>query len=669
MIRWPLLQRLQVEQYGLFPGTKARPGIDWSFEPGLTLIAGINGLGKTTLLNMILRTLTGPFDLTGEGAGALESVLPPSPVRLNSARIRYFAQRVADDADAAHVTLTVSFGEDTLVIRRGLADLSLNDLQLNSEKVELTQNKWKREESFEDLVTKLFGLSSFVDVLLLLHHVVFFTEDRPVALWDPNAQRHILRALFLEKSVAAEVAQLERQVQSADSRARNISARAFTTERELKEARRRQEGVAGQTAKLEAEQKLLEADISRKEELERRLDEADQGRRAARLQLEKAKLNREAAENAIEEIKYGIIAGLFPSAEEAARLIFMKLLGSGECLLCGSEAKTKKESLQEALQQGLCPVCGSTLTQQTNADTRTKARKTELERAGEQLQLARSEEQAAEKRLSEFLADYSGLVGEVSKLSTTIEERRLNEKKLVAALPPEPETIRDMDRSLSALRRSQRDAESERATGMRQLLKVLEQGQSAIVKRARELTSAFREHVRHLLAEDAELVRIEGTARLTQGGDDFSVPAFVPEMSAANKVGLARRQSTTDVSESERELIDLAFRMSLIQIASNNEPCSFVIETPEASLDELAMERVGAALHRFAQAHNRLVATTNLTNASMVTSMFGGRTRQRAQVKAREECILNLLKIAAPNRALQENRREYERILSSAVKG
>ena len=48
MINLPVLEHLGVQSYGLFPGDPKGSGIDWNFRAGVTLIAGINGLGKTT---------------------------------------------------------------------------------------------------------------------------------------------------------------------------------------------------------------------------------------------------------------------------------------------------------------------------------------------------------------------------------------------------------------------------------------------------------------------------------------------------------------------------------------------------------------------------------------------------------------------------------------------
>ena len=48
MVRLPVLTELKVTDYELFPGDPPDSGIAWSFRRGPTVIAGINGLGKTT---------------------------------------------------------------------------------------------------------------------------------------------------------------------------------------------------------------------------------------------------------------------------------------------------------------------------------------------------------------------------------------------------------------------------------------------------------------------------------------------------------------------------------------------------------------------------------------------------------------------------------------------
>jgi hypothetical protein len=64
MISIPIFEQLDISGYGLFPGSdKTGPGLHATFRPGLTLVLGANGLGKSTLVTIIYRLLTGPYDI------------------------------------------------------------------------------------------------------------------------------------------------------------------------------------------------------------------------------------------------------------------------------------------------------------------------------------------------------------------------------------------------------------------------------------------------------------------------------------------------------------------------------------------------------------------------------------------------------------------------------
>lgn len=134
---------------------------------------------------------------------------------------------------------------------------------------------------------------------------------------------------------------------------------------------------------------------------------------------------------------------------------------------------------------------------------------------------------------------------------------------------------------------------------------------------------------------------------------------------------MSRRRSPNDVSESQRELIDLAFRFALLEAAEATGTSTLVMETPEASLDELAMERVGRALYEFASVGaNRLVATSNLTNAGMISWLFGGPIKDRSELPDRYDRTVNLLTVSAKNRALLNDAGgRYLALLDKALKG
>jgi hypothetical protein len=324
-------------------------------------------LGKTTLLNVILRLLTGPYDLTGAGLGDLGTTLPAEPTRLNPQTMRYFSQRVADNAKDATATLAATFGGFRFVVERRLQTLQLIGVTVDDQSVlrpGLTNEE--SEKAYREALCELMGLSSFVDVLLVLHYAVFFPEERPGALWDINAQRQLLRALFVPGPAAAAIAEAERQVASADSYARNVSAVLFQQTKLLEAAREAQATAPGIRARLKSQQALLDASLERRSSLDERREAIEAEQRAAELDYERAKIERDDAERAVERLKYEALSRMFPKLPDAARLTLLTLLSNGECLVCGAQAQKVQAAIEAELGQGTCPVCHSPPEEQEN---------------------------------------------------------------------------------------------------------------------------------------------------------------------------------------------------------------------------------------------------------------------------------------------------------------
>ena len=98
MINFPVFEHIDISGYGLFPGTVDSEGLHINFRPGLTLVLGANGLGKTTLINIIYRLLTGPFDISGLKSKSEVGYGSLSPTRLSYQERRTFGARVMDGA-------------------------------------------------------------------------------------------------------------------------------------------------------------------------------------------------------------------------------------------------------------------------------------------------------------------------------------------------------------------------------------------------------------------------------------------------------------------------------------------------------------------------------------------------------------------------------------------
>jgi recombinational DNA repair ATPase RecF len=125
-ITFPVLRELKIEGYELFE-TANSSGLVHKFASGVHVIAGINGLGKTTLLNIIYRMLLGPKDMSKEDGGLASTQHILSDWRNK----KYFRKRVRDEARGARAEAVISFGRRRIKVVRSLRTLEVESLCLD----------------------------------------------------------------------------------------------------------------------------------------------------------------------------------------------------------------------------------------------------------------------------------------------------------------------------------------------------------------------------------------------------------------------------------------------------------------------------------------------------------------------------------------------------------
>ncbi len=126
MARFPIIERLKVNGYRLYPGDDGA-GLDVAFGSGPWIVLGVNGLGKTTLLLLLRYLIVGNVRVRPPGFyGEQRS-------DLFAADQDVFALRVSDGAREATAEIEVSFGArrtvQSRVMRLRLARSSLRQMQ------------------------------------------------------------------------------------------------------------------------------------------------------------------------------------------------------------------------------------------------------------------------------------------------------------------------------------------------------------------------------------------------------------------------------------------------------------------------------------------------------------------------------------------------------------
>ncbi len=262
-----------------------------------------------------------------------------------------------------------------------------------------------------------------------------------------------------------------------------------------------------------------------------------------------------------------------------------------------------------------------------------------------------------------------------TKIAADAATARVAADQLRNKLPPSDEELderrRDVDKGQRELRKTKAEIE-EMTTRYEKILAV---SRKTLRELSDTLTSRFHYYAGQFLAENCSLAYGEERRSLGQEGELLAFPNFQVVMTSgvSPKVGTPRL-SDTQVSESQKEFIDLAFRMGLFDaVRQKGDGVMLVIETPEASLDTVFVDRAGALLRKFANEnsgqHNVVLASSNLTSANMVRSLLGIDSLTKRQIEADvPKRIINLLELAAPNAAVRQNRAAYNRELTRSLR-
>lgn len=352
MIQFPVFSKFLVRNYGLFPDCDGREGLTISFQHGPNLIAGINGLGKTTVVMMMLRALTGPFDLSRRGGSDQLGEIKTEAVRLANKSL--FKSRVADGAESAFVELSFSIGGENLVVRRQLNNLSLSKFVVSG--IEIAGAD---EDKYQEVIAGLIGVSSFFDVILILRHLVFYMEDRRELVWDPTAQRELFRILFLDPESATRWAELHAEIKSKDSSARNLNTIINRSKDELWAAQSKLANVSKVRAKIRTHQALQDVEIEDRGSLEDAFEKAGSEREDARERLLRAEMQADENLREMERLKMRAVAGYFPGSEETAKFLFTHLIAGNNCISCGALEPEIVQTYQNRIKSGDCLICGS----------------------------------------------------------------------------------------------------------------------------------------------------------------------------------------------------------------------------------------------------------------------------------------------------------------------
>lgn len=656
MAYFPLLQQLTVERYGLYPGVDRQGRFDVTFHEGLTLVLGANGLGKTTLVTLLFRMLTGTADIN-----LPEGRIGTADLKVQNLDIwsrRQFAQRVNDGARDAVSRLKFGLGGKHFLVERRLTDLTLQAMSIDEVEYEAD------EAAFQQAITQAANLGSFADWVLVLRTLVFFFEDRRALVWDPGAQRQLLRALLLSPEEAQEWTKRERSILELDSRMRNLQAALRREEKERGKTIQKVSNAPGVRAALTAAEARISQLHERHAQLVRRIEITDSSRHRARLDALRAHADQDKALRELERARLLAIDSHLPHADASIRFILARLMSDETCLVCGTaDVAEKRAALETAIEHRRCVICDSELKNpaHTTVTDISDERLLALKEIVQKLAV-----QAADKALVRDEASAAHMTAS-AELSECVRERDETDEKLrelMLQLPPDQRRVTEQQKKLDTVKEMVDDLRAELRVARTEFADFLGTHRTRIAQFSDAIKVKFSEAARGFLFEQSQLTWFPTRMQVGQAGSDgvepVEYPAFAVDLTGSDFAGLKRRDDPGEVSESQREFIDLAFRMALVHVASPESAATLVIDAPESSLDAVFVDRAADVLGDFANtedgARNRLVVTSNLGASQLVPKLLLAVSPDPDPMTP----VVDLFHAGVPTRAMVELGKEYE---------
>lgn len=654
----PYLEKIQVNNFSLY---KQQPSFSYEFKEGINAILGINGIGKTTFIEMILYSLVG-FELD------VSETKKTGKKKMTKKNVSFFYDRCDPRVDnsLASVTLLYRVRGKKVIIERSLVKDEILCLKINGIVMGVS------EEEYNKFLVEIIGVTDFVSVQTIIRTFLIFDEQRLNVAWEVKTQDEILKILLLDEEMQGQIADLERAVSGLDTKGRHKSEDRRIIRDRISILKEERVKVSNEVEELlEEESKIIKLDdlLVLKNRLNDEVDEMKQEVETKKevLNILESNYNRiigerndagqrieklTSEEELLQSKMYKSIYDKFP---DYYFTLEKNLINQGECLICGAKSHLLKDRFTLRKKQKQCIVCENIIEQNVNFDEGDINKMNELyEMKADILVFIGNKEQEI-KKISGEMDNLRRLMKEISekimqKESSLIEVKSRITKNLPESPPKDVYElmIKNLDNEAEKLTKEIDTIYFERDKAKKELDALRNKFVDNLKRLNKKISNYFNKYASTFLGVDCQLILKQQTIR------------FIPRIIFMPKISGLERGSIYSVSESQRFFLDQAFRMAIIHFLSDEIEgfnTFFITETPEGSLDLAYEEQVAKMFKVFAKSNNNIVFTSNLNSSNFLNKIFD-------DIEIPEARILNMLKKGNPT-LIQKN---YSEIFEEKIR-
>jgi hypothetical protein len=635
----PKLVKIEINNFSLY---QQKPTFSFDFKSGISAIIGVNGIGKTTFIELILYCLCGFKREYKENKRA-------AFIKVNT---DYFISRFNDgfNNDYANAVLTFAIGKDNIIVCRSLAIDKINYVTINGEKFLLT------EDQYNELILKKMGFSEFKSLQTIVRTFLVFDEQRLNVAWQMDSQDEILRILLLDEKLLVKFNELEKQIKNLDSTGRHLSEdRRIANERIMvlhEEKKKLLEKIPNEDTKNEEIgnenfdysellnlKGTLEIEIAAiEEEVEQLLNESEEYTYEINKYVgERNKLNQdlESLDNQINREEAKLYSSIYDRLPDYYFTLEKTLINDGKCLACNTKNNHLKAKFKQYKENHTCIVCSSLIDFKDDIDLNVIAVINELNEEREELQRKlknrqndvdrnKNEYSRIDSKIQNLLKIKEQKTHKLIQLDSLVSEHKKETPKDTYAqlLLSLEDQINELTKQINKIYKNRDEAKNE-------MIKMQDKFVSEIKQINNELSSYFNKYASTFLGLECELTMKRQVIR------------YIPHIQFMPKVSGIERGDIYSVSESQRFFLDQAFRMAIIDFLQNkieNFETFFITETPEGSLDMAYEDQVANMFILFAESSNNIIFTSNLNSSNFLYKTFG-----KIKGKGKSSRVLNMI--------------------------
>lgn len=585
----PKIKELHVYEYDLY-----KCPLDILFSPKLNLIFGTNGLGKTTLLNMLQYSIIGPYK------GQVQSRNWKETQKLKRPMIDkiYFRNRMNSQKKQAEVKVIYSLGADLYEVWHSLYENKLKKVIINGKEVvglnssyEAYEKKYfgqtgiKLDEYLIDKYHRQIEKSSnFPDIdsyILMITEMMFFTEARHLTFWEDEMCKSVL-SKFMPIDKYFDYTKVQKLVKKYDSQARLISYKMsmikdFLGDEVLEKVEEKSQYSLDDLQKIDAQ---IDRANDRIEKLSRECSINEKEKTQNRIESES--VNKKLLD--IEKIWY---ENIFPDSYQGMFNRYVPSILSGKCPFCGTDHLNVKVNVEN------CFYCKKVIKTKKKADLE----KIEIERKNLELERTRLKN------------NFELLKQDGRNLKRNLRDE---EKELYGLIECQRKVKQQMDikNNDNAAKYQQLQIKKQEYNELWLEAKEKEQKLSLEIDECvkadfQEYRKVFKKYAYSFLGKDKN-VELELVGKANDAFFKFYLNG-------------TERGSAEALSESQRIFVDMAYRLATLEYFHKDS--YFISETPDSTLDYLFEENAIKTFSYFINSGNTIFMSANARNSKLINTL------------------------------------------------